>query len=126
MSANMDKDGACGKCPAALHTASAACSLVGRADDPMCFRSLATLVTSLIPMPRPLILLASGLFACTPLLSESRFSSDVSQTSALEWKGPLPTPPPPAGVDSSLLLAQLPPPGTTLTLRKLVTFALQN
>ncbi|MFL5404773.1 MAG: TolC family protein [Myxococcales bacterium] len=76
-------------------------------------------------MPRPLILLASGLFACTPLLSESRFSSDVSQTSALEWKGPLPTPPPPAGVDSSLL-AQLPPPGTTLTLRKLVTFALQN
>jgi outer membrane protein len=37
----------------------------------------------------------------------------------------LPAPPPSAGPDASLL-AQLPPPGTLLSLRKLVAFALQN
>jgi TolC family type I secretion outer membrane protein len=76
-------------------------------------------------MPRLPVLLLGALFACAPLLPESRISSDVAPRPAEEWKGPLPAAPPPAPPDSSLL-AQLPPPGSPLPLRKLIAFALQN
>jgi TolC family type I secretion outer membrane protein len=76
-------------------------------------------------MTRLAVVLTLALFACAQVLPESRISSDVSRAPSQEWKGPLPAAPPPAPADPALL-SQLPKPGTPITLRQLVSFALQN
>jgi outer membrane protein len=76
-------------------------------------------------MTRLSLVLIGALSACAQVLPESRISSDVSRSSAETWKGPLPPAPPPAAADPALL-SQLPKPGTPVTLRQLISFALQN
>ena len=100
-------------------------SFLRQTSTPVGFRSPATLVTPLLPMNRLVMLLAGALFACAPVLSESRISSDVPHAPSETWKGPLPAAPPPAAADAALL-SQLPRQGTPITLRQLISYALQN
>src|SRR5256885_4642347 len=100
-------------------------SLPRRTSGPVGFRSPATLVTPLLPMTRFAIASIAALCACAPILPESRISSDVPRAPSEIWKGPVSPAPPPAANDSALL-AQLPRQGTPITLRQLISFALQN
>jgi outer membrane protein len=76
-------------------------------------------------MNRPAIVLVAALSGCASVLPESRISSDVSRSPSETWKAPVPPSPPPPGPDPALL-SQLPKAGTPVTLRQLVSFALQN
>jgi len=76
-------------------------------------------------MTRIAIVPIVALFACAPVLPESRISSEVPRAPSEAWKGPLPPAPPPAAADPALL-AQIPKQGTPITLRQLISFALQN
>src|SRR5438067_255726 len=124
MDAMMGKDRVSGKWLAGRGGKTAR-SFLRQTSTPVGFRSPATLVTPLLPMNRLVMLLAGALFACAPVLSESRISSDLPHAPSETWKGPLPAAPPPAAADAALL-SQLPRQGTPITLRQLISYALQN
>jgi len=84
MDAMMGKDRVSGKWLAGRGGRTAR-SFLRQTSTPVGFRSPATLVTPLLPMNRLVMLLAGALFACAPVLSESRISSDVAGE-RLEWQ----------------------------------------
>src|SRR5205814_6626071 len=124
MNAIMGKGGVSGKSLAG-RGGEATRSVPRRMSSPVGFRSPATLATPLLPMTRIAIVPIVALFACAPVLPESRISSEVPRAPSEAWKGPLPPAPPPAAADPALL-AQIPKQGTPITLRQLISFALQN